>query len=1106
MSPFALHAAAYGARLRASGVLAAAFAIVLSFLVAACGGGSGGSAPPQPRMTILGQPVDATVNEGTTPTFSVVTSAPATYRWQRESAGAWADVPQATSASYTLPAVRASDDGSRFRVIATSQAETSLALTSSIATLHVVAQEIAPAIVVPPVDASVVEGQVASFSVTASGTALTYRWLQTGDGSNFYVMPGANAATLSLPPATLSMNGMGYLAEVVNDVGDVKSAVVHLTVTAAPAAPVFTTVPAPVVAVEGQAATFQVVVVGAPAPTLRWEWSRDLANWTPVANQSLASLTLPAVALADDGKVFRAVATNASGAVASPAALLTVTPKPVAPTITRQPADARVGVGATPTFVAVATGTPDPTWQWQVSTDGGTSWANVVGATSASYTVPPTVEGDDGKRLRAIAQNASGTATTGAALLTVIPVPHISRQPETQAWHVGQGSPTFEVVAAGSGLTYQWQSRAGNGAFADLPGETGARYVHTGTASDPTTQVRVVITNTRGGVATSDAADLVALRWTAQVPSVTLDAMNALRWLDAQTVVAVGDAGTVLRSTDGGLGWAAVEENAPPQAIRLNGLAFDGGQVGVAVGDQGIIRRTADGGLHWLTMRAADANLPALRAAVFVDATTVVAVGDQAMVLRSTDGGQTWAAVDLGSGNVGNVRDVAVRAGVAVAVTDGAMVLRSINGGAQWNVAQVATTLYSVAFADDDTLVAAGFTSPLRSTDAGLTWQLASIDVFQPFLTAVDFADAQHGAASGVPWGGASLTFYVTSDGGATWTTNPNWHSAYVDPATVRFGPSGTALASAGPQVLRRSTDAGLHWTSVSGAPLDDDHLVSDLAFCTPSDGLMAGDDVILRTTDGGASWQPVAFPVSPPADQWFRIAYADADHVFVMETWGEFMESFDAGATWTDRGSFFGARGQQVGDMAFAPNGQLGLVSATNGSVLRTTDGGLSWSEAYRDPKYCVSDVAFGSDANVAIAGCDGTVMSSQDGGVTWTRGTTQLSAYGVDLTFVDANTVVAAGRGAIARSTDGGRTFSFVFQDFTYPSPLGLGGAVFLTATHGFVPADDGTVRETTDGGLTWSVQSGSRVPGSWGLTKRDAHTLVFKDGAGGLSESFY
>ncbi|MBK7852806.1 MAG: metallophosphoesterase [Bacteroidetes bacterium] len=74
--------------------------------------------------------------------------------------------------------------------------------------------------------------------------------------------------------------------------------------------------------------------------------------------------------------------------------------------------------GQTATFISSATGSPTPAVQWQLSTDNGSSWSNISGATSASLSFVVSAS-DNGKRYRAIWSNVSGQDTTSPAILTV---------------------------------------------------------------------------------------------------------------------------------------------------------------------------------------------------------------------------------------------------------------------------------------------------------------------------------------------------------------------------------------------------------------------------------------------------------------------------------------------------------------------------------------------------------------------------------------------------------------------------------------------------------------------------------------------------------------
>ena len=94
-----------------------------------------------------------------------------------------------------------------------------------------------------------------------------------------------------------------------------------------------------------------------------------------------------------------------------------------APAITTQPSNASVVAGATATFTAAASGSPGPTLQWQRNPGAVGTWADISGATAASYTTPATTvtggSANNGDTYRVVATNASGSATSSAATLTV---------------------------------------------------------------------------------------------------------------------------------------------------------------------------------------------------------------------------------------------------------------------------------------------------------------------------------------------------------------------------------------------------------------------------------------------------------------------------------------------------------------------------------------------------------------------------------------------------------------------------------------------------------------------------------------------------------------
>lgn len=108
----------------------------------------------------------------------------------------------------------------------------------------------------------------------------------------------------------------------------------------------------------------------------------------------------------------------------------TPTPAPVSPVITGQPASLSLIEGQPASFsVTSVAGRPSPGIQWQQSTDDGATWSNLSngGAFSGVTAVPLLIKAAaasmSGDQFRVVLSNASGTATSPAATLTVTPIP-----------------------------------------------------------------------------------------------------------------------------------------------------------------------------------------------------------------------------------------------------------------------------------------------------------------------------------------------------------------------------------------------------------------------------------------------------------------------------------------------------------------------------------------------------------------------------------------------------------------------------------------------------------------------------------------------------------
>ena len=462
---------------------------------------------------ITTQPTTQVVCAGNNATFSVVaTGAGLTYQWQLNSGSGFANIAGATAASYTVNAVTLAQNGHLYQVVITGTCGSPL--TSSTATLTV---GNSAAITGQPASQTVCVGATpVNFTVTATGSSLTYQW-QVNTGAGFTNIPGATAATYNAGPATAAMNGYQYRVNVFSCTPTpITSNAATLTVnllTAVTTAPTNSTVCA------GTTTTFSVVAAGT-ANAYQWQYSVsgcngpwvNVTNTAPYSGATTATLTITAPPASLSGYGYRAVITGACNAVTSGCGILTVNTPIV---VTTQPANASVCLPTTTTTLSVAVTGTAPTYQWQVSTDGGTTWTNIATATGATLTLNNLTVAMSGYQYRVvIAGTCTSSFNSAVATLAVNSPVAITDQPDDVSVCEGNNT-SFTVAATGSTITYQWQVRRNGGPFINVV--NGAPYagattptlsITNATAGLSGNEYRVVVSGVPCGSVNSDTASL----------------------------------------------------------------------------------------------------------------------------------------------------------------------------------------------------------------------------------------------------------------------------------------------------------------------------------------------------------------------------------------------------------------------------------------------------------------------------------------------------------------------------------------------------------------------------------------------------------------------
>ena len=140
-----------------------------------------------------------------------------------------------------------------------------------------------------------------------------------------------------------------------------------------------------------------------------------------------------------------------------------ITGQVVAPTVTLSPQSQSVVTGGPLTFTAAATGTPAPTVSWQASVDHGSTWKNISGATTTTFTTGPLTAFENGWQVRAVFTNTAGSQPTNAATITVTKAPPSTAVVLPAAGAALSGTAQVLDATSSSGVSKVVYELSGNG-------------------------------------------------------------------------------------------------------------------------------------------------------------------------------------------------------------------------------------------------------------------------------------------------------------------------------------------------------------------------------------------------------------------------------------------------------------------------------------------------------------------------------------------------------------------------------------------------------------------------------------------------------------------
>lgn len=500
-------------------------------------------------------------------------------------------------------------------------------------------------------------------------------------------------------------------------------------------------------------------------------------------------------------------------------------------------------------------------------------------------------------------------------------------------------------------------------------------------------------------------------------------------------------------------------QNPLPQDNPLNDVFFIDNQTGWAVGNYGTILKSTDSGQTWKKQNSGTSET--LHSVFFTNIQTGWAVG-YGVRLKTTNGGQTWSVESVNFGvypyvtpyNLLDIYFIDSQIGW-IATGFGGKLFFTLNGGGSWQFRDVNTDAEKVFFTNPQEGWFVGSEGIFKTSDGGLTW----VNKFSNNLInlySIAFANSNIGWAIGtniISYQPIIIEGIVlkTTDNGETWSQQTSFYSQPLYDIFFADTQNGWLVGEGG--YISKTTDGGASWikyqTGTTSA-LKSVHGISNQM------GWIVGGTAIFRTSNG-TNWNQISTGTGQDIQE---INFFNNQTGIAIGKGGVVAKTTNGGQAWILKNS--GTTEDILGEY-FLDN-QLGWAIG-NGIMLKTTNAGESWSIV--NSTISGNDLVF-RDELVGWRISSNGIKETNDGGTTWKSAGGGGGISGTDIQF--DQTYCVGWASGFQKTTD----CAWSWQDiFSAPNIFHFH---FLNENLGW-GTQGKTIYKTLDGGETWSMQESNR-----------------------------
>ncbi|GHB85816.1 YCF48-related protein [Persicitalea jodogahamensis] len=496
-------------------------------------------------------------------------------------------------------------------------------------------------------------------------------------------------------------------------------------------------------------------------------------------------------------------------------------------------------------------------------------------------------------------------------------------------------------------------------------------------------------------------------------------------------------------------------------------IAFPSALVGFAVGKLGTILKTTDGGTSWKTLPSGTTGL--LRRIQMLNPSTGWVVVTNSLI-KTTDGGSTWSSQKISGIPNAYIYSVAFandNQGWVSGNFGNSPIAHTTDGGSTWVLQHsVGSTVQDIYAISGTTAVAVGNQNLiLKTTDGGTTWRKIESGLSNPsniVLRDVHFTDAAHGWIVG-----DQNTILSTADGGETWQAqvSPPLNGGTFDQVQFVDNQNGWIRDTYNYRNIITTNDGGQTWAVKSNLRELGFSNVNRIFAKSPTEALFVGNaGLIARTTDAATTWQEAGSPLSKNSNS--DVYFVNDTLGFVTAGEGLLLRTTNGGKNWQTTKLEFG--NYFSGNDIFFFNTTHGWIVGSNKQFLRTTDGGITWTGQQLPDNVYLTQVLFTSTTTGWGIGYSNNFFKTNDGGLTWLKQELPIPISLTGMSFISNSQGWLSGGEQLLTTNDGGA--SWTSQPIT---PNFRGRSVsFVSPTKGWVVAENSEIAyRTADGGQTWN-----------------------------------